>query len=177
MRQNICFHILADQDWIGLMIFKNFAEQDWIGFNFFGSGLDSDRKFCQSAHLCYRVLLAKLVGEQYKEYVWLQAISTIWIVASHTNPMVCYSFTSHTAPINRYTRHTSHIHAQWIGAWPAKCKVCTTRHSYCLAFTLFTTQGDTHMQEMKFSKKVLSLTGTWLGGAMPRGGTFCGKKE
>jgi len=24
---------LADQDWIGLMIFKNFADQDWIGFN------------------------------------------------------------------------------------------------------------------------------------------------
>jgi len=25
---------LADQDWIGLMIFKYFADQDWIGFNF-----------------------------------------------------------------------------------------------------------------------------------------------
>jgi len=33
---------LADQDWIGLMFFKNFADQDLIGFNFFGSGLDSD---------------------------------------------------------------------------------------------------------------------------------------
>jgi len=33
---------LVDQDWIGLMIFKNFAYQDWIRFNFFGSGLDSD---------------------------------------------------------------------------------------------------------------------------------------
>jgi len=33
---------LADQDWIGLTIFKNFADQDWIGFNFSGSGLDSD---------------------------------------------------------------------------------------------------------------------------------------
>jgi len=33
---------LADQDWIGLMIFKNFVDQDWIGFNFIGSGLDSD---------------------------------------------------------------------------------------------------------------------------------------
>jgi len=31
---------MADQDWIGLMIFKNFANQDWIGFNFIGSGLD-----------------------------------------------------------------------------------------------------------------------------------------
>jgi len=41
---------LADQDWIGLMIFKNFADLDWIGFNFFGSGLDSDWKICQSAH-------------------------------------------------------------------------------------------------------------------------------
>jgi len=27
------------------MIFKNFADQDWIGFNFFGSGLNSDRKY------------------------------------------------------------------------------------------------------------------------------------
>jgi len=42
---------LADQDWIGLMIFKSFADQDWIGFNFIGSGLDSDWKFSQSAHL------------------------------------------------------------------------------------------------------------------------------
>jgi len=33
---------LVDQDWIGLMIFKNFTDQDWIGFNFIGSGLDSD---------------------------------------------------------------------------------------------------------------------------------------
>jgi len=32
----------ADQDWIGLMIFKIFADQYWIGFNFIGSGLDSD---------------------------------------------------------------------------------------------------------------------------------------
>ena len=43
----------ADQDWIGLMIFKNFADQDWIGFNFIGSGLDSDWKISQSAHLCW----------------------------------------------------------------------------------------------------------------------------
>jgi len=43
---------LADQDWIGLMIFKNFADQDWIGFNFIGSGLDSDWKISQSAHRC-----------------------------------------------------------------------------------------------------------------------------
>ena len=33
---------LADQDWIGLMIFKTFADQDWIEFNFIRSGLDSD---------------------------------------------------------------------------------------------------------------------------------------
>jgi len=41
----------AVQDWIGLMIFKNFVDQDWIGFSFFGSGLDSDWKISQSAHL------------------------------------------------------------------------------------------------------------------------------
>ena len=42
---------MAHQDWIGLMIFKNFADQDCIGFNFLGSGLDSDWKTSQSAHL------------------------------------------------------------------------------------------------------------------------------
>jgi len=30
---------LADQDWIGLMIFKNFVDMDWIGFCFIRSGL------------------------------------------------------------------------------------------------------------------------------------------
>jgi len=33
---------LADQDWIGLMIFENVTDQDCIGFNFIGSGLDLD---------------------------------------------------------------------------------------------------------------------------------------
>ena len=43
MKQNKIYEfILADQDWIGLMIFKNFADQDWIGFSFIGSGLDLD---------------------------------------------------------------------------------------------------------------------------------------
>jgi len=42
----------ADEDWIALIIFKNFADHDWIGFNFFGSGLDSDWKISQFAHLC-----------------------------------------------------------------------------------------------------------------------------
>jgi len=42
----------AQQDWIGLMIFKNFADQNWIAFNFIGSGLDSDWKFSLCAHLC-----------------------------------------------------------------------------------------------------------------------------
>jgi len=42
----------ADQEWISLMIFKNFADQDWIGFNFCRSGLDSDWNISQSAHLC-----------------------------------------------------------------------------------------------------------------------------
>jgi len=45
MRQNKTHDFTwADQDWIGLMIFKNFENQDWIGFKFFGTGLDSDRK-------------------------------------------------------------------------------------------------------------------------------------
>jgi len=38
------------------MIFKNFADQDWIGLNFIRSGLDSDWKISQSAHLCPLVL-------------------------------------------------------------------------------------------------------------------------
>ena len=42
----------TDQDWIGLMIFKNLVDQDWIGFNFVRSGLDSNWKSSQSAHLC-----------------------------------------------------------------------------------------------------------------------------
>ena len=33
---------LADQDWIGLVIFKNFADQVWIRLNFIGSRLDLD---------------------------------------------------------------------------------------------------------------------------------------
>jgi len=42
MRQKMNVFTLTDQNWIGLMIFKNFADQHWIGFNFIGSGLDSD---------------------------------------------------------------------------------------------------------------------------------------
>ena len=42
---------MGGQDWIGLMIFKNFADQHRIGFNFIGSGLDLHWKFSQSAHL------------------------------------------------------------------------------------------------------------------------------
>jgi len=38
----------ADQDWIGLMIFKKVPDQNWIGFNFIRSGLDSDWKISQS---------------------------------------------------------------------------------------------------------------------------------
>jgi len=34
-----------DQDWIGLMIFKNFADQDWIGFSFIASGWTRTEKF------------------------------------------------------------------------------------------------------------------------------------
>jgi len=33
---------LADHDWIGLMIFKNFADQAQVGFNFIGSRLELD---------------------------------------------------------------------------------------------------------------------------------------
>jgi len=52
MRQNeIHGFIWPDQDWIGLMIFKNFEDLDWIRFNFWGSGLDSDWNISQSTHL------------------------------------------------------------------------------------------------------------------------------
>ena len=53
----IKFHdfTLVEQGWIGLTIFKNFSDQDWTGFNFIGSGLNSDWKISQSAHLCYLV--------------------------------------------------------------------------------------------------------------------------
>jgi len=48
----------ADQDWIGLMNFKNFADQDWIGFNFnfIGSGLDSLKNFTVCSCLLYSIL-------------------------------------------------------------------------------------------------------------------------
>ena len=36
---------LADQVWIGLMIFKYFADQDWVGFNFIGQGWTWTEKF------------------------------------------------------------------------------------------------------------------------------------
>jgi len=53
MRQNkIHGFTLADQDWIGPLIFKKYADKDWIGFTFCGSGLDWDWKISQSAHLC-----------------------------------------------------------------------------------------------------------------------------
>ena len=59
MRQNkIHGFIWADQDWIGLMIFKKFADQDWIGFNFSGSGLDLDWKISQSVHLWKPIAVA-----------------------------------------------------------------------------------------------------------------------
>ena len=35
---------LADQDWIGLMICKNFSDEGCVGFDFIGSELDSDWK-------------------------------------------------------------------------------------------------------------------------------------
>jgi len=41
----------SDQEWIGLMIFKNFVDQEWIGFNFIGSGLDWNWKISHLAHL------------------------------------------------------------------------------------------------------------------------------
>ena len=50
------FKNFADLDWIGPMVFKNFADQDWIGFNFCGSGLDSDWKISESAHLWYSLI-------------------------------------------------------------------------------------------------------------------------
>jgi len=43
MRQNEVYDFSwADQDWIRLMIFKNFEDHEWIEFNFCGSGLDSE---------------------------------------------------------------------------------------------------------------------------------------
>ena len=58
---------MTDEDWIGLMIFKNFADQDWIGFNFIGSGLDSDWNISQSAHLWYMQQFYVLLHLQQKD--------------------------------------------------------------------------------------------------------------
>ena len=35
----IYYFTWVDQDWIGLMIFKNFVDQYWIKFNFIRTGL------------------------------------------------------------------------------------------------------------------------------------------
>ena len=66
VRQNkIHSFIWADQDWIGLMIFKNFADQDWIGLNFCGSGLDSDWTISQSVHLwSLQSIIHKLISAE-----------------------------------------------------------------------------------------------------------------
>jgi len=46
MRQNkIRDFSLADQDWIGLVIFKNFVDQDWIRFNFIREDWTRTKKF------------------------------------------------------------------------------------------------------------------------------------
>jgi len=43
----------ADKDCIGPMIFQNFMNQeDWTRFNFCRSGLVSEWRISQSAHLC-----------------------------------------------------------------------------------------------------------------------------
>jgi len=43
---------MAEQDWMELMIFKQFVVQDWSGFNFLALRLESDWKILQFAHLC-----------------------------------------------------------------------------------------------------------------------------
>ena len=50
--QNTWFYI-GGSGLDGTSDFQNFCGQDWVGFNFIGSGLDSDRKISQSAHLCF----------------------------------------------------------------------------------------------------------------------------
>ena len=71
-RIKIHYFTWVDQDWIGLMIFKNFADHDWIRFNFIGSGLDSDWKISQSAHLCQ---IAEMSG-LWNFWDWVQSWST-----------------------------------------------------------------------------------------------------
>jgi len=50
------------------MIFKNFADQDWIGFNFCRSGLDSDWKISQSAHVCWTWIR---LDPEYSKFCWI----------------------------------------------------------------------------------------------------------
>jgi len=77
MRQNKLHDFTwADQDWIGLIIFKNYANQDWIGFNFIVSELDLDRKISQSTHLCRWLHITVVLDHQcchfslFKTKIW-----------------------------------------------------------------------------------------------------------
>jgi len=91
---------LADQNWIGLMIFKNFADQEWIGLNFVGSGLDSDWKISQSVHLWQ---VAKLPGWPF----WSQ-ISEIWSQITLADPKIfVWLFSRIDRPLARIRSHHS----------------------------------------------------------------------
>ena len=67
------------------MIFKNFADQDRIGFNFIGSGLDSDWKIPQSAHLCYT---DEWIDFKWRNLVWLEYFQQYKKLKNGTNKKV-----------------------------------------------------------------------------------------
>jgi len=99
MRQNkINGFIWADQNWNGLMIFKNFAKQDWIGFNFCGSGLDSDWKISQSAHLRWpealfqtpTPLLFQNFGIRVRQFFKFENPTPVQTPATIINPTLIY---------------------------------------------------------------------------------------
>ena len=80
----------TNQDSIGLMIFKKFADQDWIGFNFIGSGLDSDWKISQCAHLCNLVIRDEHwtwtgLDKDYSKFCWICFGPGVWITSKFRN--------------------------------------------------------------------------------------------
>ena len=121
---------MADQDWIGLMIFKNFVDHDWIGFNFIGSGLDSDWKISQSAHLCCLFV-----------WIWLAGAELGGDRGATSPPKFCLA--SPVAPkifqVSFWKSYTDHwqlpLLQNWPLLWPPKWK--------CLAPPLLVRQ-DSH---------------------------------
>jgi len=68
-------------------------------------------------------------------------------------PMVCYNFTNHTAPINRYTHTHNSLACKAQGLYNAANAIA---HSHCLAFIIIHYTGrNAHTGDQAFKKGVV----------------------